>query len=219
MKINCPCDKSFEIEHNAKINLDKEPEILKKIADGSYLTFKCPQCGRNVRSEIKTRIEWPSKKLILLFVPEADRIACLSSCTGLKEINEKTKKAEKIEYEKADETPVIGYSELAERIAVVEAGLDPHAMEVLKFFILDSGKDIKGKKIKIFFHSINDDGSFEFYVYGLKEDQVAVMKIPVKLYNSICQDIKNKKKSEIFTAVYLGNYLSYQNIFTEGRDS
>ena len=128
------------------------------------------------------------------------------------------KKAEKIEYEKADETPVIGYSELAERIAVVEAGLDPHAMEVLKFFILDSGKDIKGKKIKIFFHSINDDGSFEFYVYGLKEDQVAVMKIPVKLYDSICQDIKNKKKSEIFTAVYLGNYLSYQNIFTEGRD-
>ena len=151
MKIHCPCDASFEIEHHAKINLEKEPEILKKIADGSYLTFKCPQCGRKVRSEIKTRIEWPSKKLILLFVPEADRIACLSSCSGLKEINEKTKKTEKIEYEKADETPVIGYSELAERLAVVEAGLDPHAMEVLKFFILDSGKDIKGKKIKIFF--------------------------------------------------------------------
>ena len=40
MKIHCPCDASFEIEHHAKINLDKEPEILKKIADGSYLTFK-----------------------------------------------------------------------------------------------------------------------------------------------------------------------------------
>ena len=218
MKIHCPCDKSFEIEHNYTVNLDKEPEILKKIADGSYLTFKCPQCGRNVRSEIKTRIEWPSKKIVLLFVPEADRIACLSSCSGLKEINENTKKEKKIEYEKSDETPVIGYAELAERLAVIEAGLDPHAMEVVKFFVLDSGKDIKGKKIKMFFHVVTKTGSFEFYVYGLKEDQVAVMNIPVKIYDSVCADIKNKKKSEVFKAVYLGNYLSYQNIFTEGRD-
>lgn len=216
MKIWCPCDKNFDVEHSSVINLDTEPEIIGKINDGSFLTFKCPHCGRAVRSEIKTRIEWPSKKNILLFVPEADRIACLSSSAGLKQIDLSTNKEEKSPYVKKDEIPVIGYAELAERIAVLQAGLDPQAIEVLKFFVLDSGKDIKGKKIKLFFHSVENE-MLELYVYGLKPDEVAVMPIPKRLYDSIIGDIQSEKKQEVFKAVYLGNYLSYQNIFTEGQ--
>lgn len=217
MKIYCPCDKSFDIEHSGNVNLDKNPELIRKIADGSFLTFQCPQCGRSIRSELKTRIEWQSKKNILLFVPESDRIACLSSCAGLKQVDLVTNKEEKTSYVKPDETPVIGYAELAERIAVLQANLEPQAIEVLKFFVLDSGKDINKKKLKLIFHSIEND-IFEFYVHGLKADEVAVMHVPCRLYNSILNDIKQKKKQEVFTAVYLGNYLSYQNILTGEQD-
>lgn len=216
MKIYCPCDKSFDIEHSGTVNLDKNPELISKIADGSFLTFKCPQCGRNIRSELKTRIEWPSKKNILLFVPESDRIACLSSCAGLKQIDLETNK-EETSYVKSDEIPVIGYAELAERIAILQANLEPQAIEVLKFFVLDSGKDINKKKVKLIFHSI-ENTTFEFYVHGLKSDEVAVMHVPHRLYDSILSDIKHKKKQEVFTAVYLGNYLSYQNILMDEQD-
>ncbi len=212
MKIFCPCDNSFSVKHNSTINIDKSPEVLKEIANGSFLKFECPKCGRGVRSEIKTRFEWPSKGQTLLFVPEANRIACLNICSGNK------KPDDELKIEK-DETPVIGFIELAERIACIQADLDPHALEVLKFFLLDSAKDIKNKKIKIVFNAPLADGKFEFYVHGLKADEVAVMQVPDKLYDSIAADIKKKKKDEVFKAVFLGNYLSYQNIFTEGRDN
>ncbi len=211
MKIFCPCDKGFTVKHDSVINLDKNPEILDKINDGSFLTFDCPKCGRPVRTEFQTRVEWPSKKQTLLFVPEAKRIACLEACSSKKKSTAK----DAFTVEK-DETPVIGFSELAERLAVINDDLDPHALEVLKFFILDSGKEIKGKKIKIFYHAKSGE-SFEFFVHGLKADELAVMNVPSKLYDSISQDIKKKKNKEVAQGVFLGNYLSYQNIFTEGQ--
>ncbi len=211
MKIFCPCDKGFSVKHDSVINLDKNPDILKKIEDGSFLTFKCPKCSRPVRTELQTRLEWPSKNQTLLFVPEAKRIACLDFCS-----TKNKKKAKDAFSVEKDETPVIGFGELVERIAVIKDDLDPHAIEVLKFIILDSGKEIKGKKIKIFYHAKKDE-KFEFFVHGLKADELAIMNVPSALYDSILKDIKKKKKDEVFKAVFLGNYLSYQNIFTEGQ--
>ncbi len=211
MKIFCPCDKGFTVEHNPLINLDKKPETLKEIEAGSFLTFTCPQCGRPVRTELKTRIEWPSKNVVLLFVPEAKRIACLDACAT--KPRKQDKKAFSI---KKDETPVIGFAELAERLAVIKDGLDAHTLEVLKFFILDSGKEIKGKKIKIFYHSKTNE-KFEFFVHGLKDNELAIMNVPVSLYESISNDMKKRKNQEVVKGVVLGNYLSYQNIFTEGQ--
>ncbi len=212
MKIFCPCDKGFTVKHDSVIDLDKNPEILKKIEDGSFLTFDCPKCGRPVRTELQTRIEWPSKNQIFLFVPEAKRIACLDACA-----NQNKKKYEGSITIKKDETPLIGFGELVERLAVIRDELEAEAIEVMKFFILDSGKEIKGKKIKIFYHAKNAE-KFELFVHGLKDDELAVMNVPSSLYESILKDSKKRKKQEVFKAVYLGNYLSYQNIFTEGQD-
>lgn len=220
MKIYCPCDAGFEIEHQSVINVDEQPSLLEKIMDGSFLTFKCPQCGQMVKTELKTRIEWPSKKTTLLFVPEAERFACLSFCAGLKQIDLETKKELQPFRVNPDETPVIGYRELSERIKLIQAGLDVCTVEVLKLFILEQGKEIEGKNIKFFFHSMMDDGGLQFYIYGLrtKKDEVAVMNIPRKLYDSAVSDIQNGKTAEVLKAVYLGNYISYQNIFVEGRE-
>lgn len=44
------------------------------------------------------------------------------------------------------------------------------------------------------------------------------MNIPRKLYDSAVSDIQNGKTAEVLKAVYLGNYISYQNIFVEGRE-
>lgn len=218
MKIYCPCDKGFYIEHNPIINLDKEPDIITKILEGNFLTFKCPQCGQQVKPEIKTRIEWDTKNLILLFIPEADRFACLSFCAGLKQIDLNTKKEINAAYLKEDETPVIGYRELAERIKLLKANFDITAIEALKFFIIDNGKDIENKNVKLFFNMETDDGNLQFYVYGLKKDEVAVMNVPKRLYENLLNDIKQNKNKEIIEALYLGKYISYQNIYTKGRE-
>lgn len=214
MKIYCPCDNSFNIDHSATLDLDKSPELIAKIENGSFLNFVCPKCGRTIRSEIKTRVEWSSRKTVLLFVPESDRIACLSSCAGFKQINLETNKEEKNSYVKTDETPVIGYAELAERVAVLNCNLNPQAIEVLKFLVLSSSKNNIPKKIKLFFHKLEYD-TILFYIHGIKKAEVAVMPVPIRLYNSVVNDINADVKNELFQAVYLANYLSYQNISTE----
>ncbi len=215
MKIYCPCDEGFDIEYRAVIDLDREPEIQEQILDGSFSAFKCPRCGKEVKPELKTRLEWPSKKTVLLFVPEAERFACLSFCAGLKQVDLDTEKEADGVYVQADETPVIGYGELVERIRVIRAGLDVSAVEVLKFLVLEQGKETDGKNIKFLFQSITDGGALRFYVYGLRaqKDEVAVMNIPRKLYDSVMADKQKNGKSEIFRSTELGSYISYQNMY------
>ena len=55
-------------------------------------------------------------------------------------------------------------------------------------------------------------------MHGLREKEVAVMRIPLNLYRSIEADRKAKKQKEVFQALWLGPYLSYKNIHAEGDD-
>lgn len=217
MKISCACEYSFEIEHNEKIDLDKEPEKVIDIQEGNFLAFICPQCGKNIKSEIKTRLEWKSKKQILLLVPERNRIACLNFCAGFKQIDITTNKEIKTPFLKKDETPVIGYSELLDRINVLHSNLIPAAVEAVKFFVMDSAKNININKIQMVFQKITYDDFLEFYIYGMRENEIGIMKIPIQLYDQVVSDMETGKNSEVFKGIYLGQYLSYKNIQTEEK--
>lgn len=218
MKITCACEHSFKIEHKEKINLDKEPEKIIDIQEGNFLTFICPQCGKTIKSEIKTRLEWKSKNEILFLVPEINRIACLNFCAGLKQINIETNEEIKEPFLKPDETPVIGYSELLDRVNVLHSNLNPRAIEAVKFFVMDSAKNMNKKNVRIVFQKITHDDFLEFYIYGIKENEIGIMKVPINLYEQVVYDIENRKSPEIFKGLYIGQYLSYKNIHIEDRD-
>ena len=55
-------------------------------------------------------------------------------------------------------------------------------------------------------------------MHGLREKEVAVMRIPLTLYHSVETDRNAKKQKEVFQALWLGSYLSYKNIHAEGDD-
>ena len=181
------------------------------------MSFICPSCHSKVNIELETEFIWKSKKTTLLFVPEKKRMECLAFCAGAVRINAENNKKVKTEFLKKGQTPVIGYPELADRIAVLDSGLDPEIIEAVKFFLLDNGKDIKGKRIQILFEKL-DGETIEFHVHGLREKEVAVMRVPLSLYQSVEADRKAKKQKEVFQALWLGPYLSYKNIHAEGDD-
>ena len=216
-KITCKCDCSFDVEYEKTIDLDVRPAITEEIKKGAFLSFTCPSCRSKVNIELETEFVWKSKKTTLLFVPEKKRMECLAFCAGAVRIDTENNKKIKTEFLKKGQTPVIGYPELADRIAVLDSGLDPEIVEAVKFFLLDNGKDIKGKRIQILFEKLEGE-AIEFHVHGLREKEVAVMRVPLSLYQSVEADRKAGKQKEVFQALWLGPYLSYKNIHAEGDD-
>ncbi|MGI5074243.1 hypothetical protein E4N71_02065 [Treponema vincentii] len=217
-KITCKCDCSFDVEYEKTIDLDVQTVVKEKIKNGSFLSFVCPSCGSKVNIELETEFVWKSKKTTLLFVPEKKRMECLAFCAGAVRIDAENNKKIKTEFLKKGQTPVIGYPELADRIAVLDADLDPEIVEAVKFFLLDNGKNIKGKHIQILFEKLEGD-TIEFHLHGLREKEVAVMRVPLSLYRSVETDHKKGKQKEVFKALWLGPYLSYKNIHAEGDDN
>lgn len=216
-KITCKCDCSFDVEYEKTIDLDTRPAIKDDVKKGAFLSFVCPSCGSKVNIELETAFVWKSKKTTLLFVPEKKRMECLAFCAGATRIDVESNKKVKTEFLKKGQTPVIGYPELADRLAVLDSGLEPEIVEAVKFFLLDNGKDIKGKRIQILFEKLEDD-TIEFHLHGLREKEVAVMRVPLSLYRSVEADRKAGKQKEVFHALWLGPYLSYKNIHAEGDD-
>jgi len=217
-KITCKCDCSFDVEYEKTIDLDVQTAVKEKIKNSSFLSFVCPSCGSKVNIELETEFVWKSKKTTLLFVPEKKRMECLAFCAGAVRIDAENNKKIKTEFLKKGQTPVIGYPELADRIAVLDADLDPEIVEAVKFFLLDNGKNIKGKHIQILFEKLEGD-TIEFHLHGLREKEVAVMRVPLSLYRSVETDHKKGKQKEVFKALWLGPYLSYKNIHAEGDDN
>ena len=216
-KITCKYDCSFDVEYEKTIDLDVRPALTEEIKKGAFLSFTCPSCRSKVNVELETEFVWKSKKTTLLFVSEKKRMECLAFCAGAVRINAENNEKVKTEFLKKGQTPVIGYPELADRIAVLDSGLDPEIIEAVKFFLLDNGKDIKGKRIQILFEKLEGE-AIEFHVHGLREKKVAVMRVPLSLYQSVEADRKAKKQKEVFQALWLGPYLSYKNIHAEGDD-
>ena len=217
-KITCKCDCSFDVEYEKTIDLDARPAIKEDIKKGAFLSFICPSCHSKANIELETEFVWKSKKTTLLFVPEKKRMECLAFCAGAVRIDAENNKKIKTEFLKKGQTPVIGYPELADRIAVLDADLDPEIVEAVKFFLLDNGKNIKGKHIQILFEKLEGD-TIEFHLHGLREKEVAVMRVPLSLYRSVETDHKKGKQKEVFKALWLGPYLSYKNIHAEGDDN
>lgn len=216
-KITCKCDCAFDIDYEQTIDLDARPAVVDEIKKGSFLSFRCPSCQSKVNVELETVFTWKSKHTELLFVPEKRRMEYLAFCAGAVRIDAESNKKIKTELVKKGQVPVIGYPELADRIAVLEADLEPELIEAVKFFILDSGKDIKGKRIQILFEQQSGE-VLEFHVHGLREHEVAVMRVPISLYESVQKDRHAGRKKEVFQALKLGPYLSYKNIHAEGAE-
>jgi hypothetical protein len=204
-KIPCFCDDSFTVEIPQEIDLDSEPKRLDEILDGTFLNFTCPSCGKKHKPEFAIKISWPSKKVWFEVFIELDR----------GEFYRRKKGKEKSSLKK--ET-VIGYPEMAERILVYRDGLEPAAIEAIKYYLhLKAEENYPDQEITIWYTRLNPEGatpteSLEFHIHGIKEGEVAVMKVPYSLYEKTLTDYKKHPKSEMFTALKHNTYLSVKNM-------
>jgi hypothetical protein len=204
-KIPCFCENAFSVDVPDEIDLDARPEYINEIMDGTFMNFICPSCGKKHKPEFPITINWPERKLRIEALPELER----------GEFYRRRKKAGK-KSEPKEPPPletVIGYPELADRIAVIRDGLEPAAVEALKYYLLvkaeESLKD-EDREISIWYQGKTD--SLEFHIHGIREGEVAVMRIPLALYEKTLDDYKKRPRGEIFASLRTGSYLSVQNM-------
>lgn len=199
-KLTCHCEQVFNVDIPEVVNLDSNPEIIGQICDGSFLTCICPACNAVLHTDLETRFEWPSKKTTIVLIPEIDRFSFLSG--NIHAIK--------------DASVVIGYPELADRIAVLTANLAPLAIESVKYHLAVKARETNpDAKLTILFEKLNENKDLEFHIHGLKKDEVAVTVIPLRIYQSIKDDSEKNPDSEPYSSLQNGSYLSIQNILIE----
>jgi len=193
--INCLCGTNVQIEYEDEIDLDKDAESLEKIFNGTFMSYKCGFCGKIHKPEYKITLIWDSKNYKMEAIPELDR--------GEFYRNKK---------ENSNFETVIGFPEMADRLAVIKDDLDPMVIETLKSYLLTKAEEAyPDKEINAWYHCKSTNG-IEFHLDGIRSDEVAVMRIPFETYEKTLDDYRKRPKSDVFTSLRVRSYLSVQNI-------
>jgi hypothetical protein len=206
-KITCLCDRVFEAEVPEEINLDTDSSYLDEIRSGRFFNFPCPACGKNHKPEFPLSVLWPSKKLCFEVLPELER----------GEFYRRKKTAEQKGAEPAE--TIIGYPEMADRLTVIHDGFEPAPIEAIKYFLLLKAEEqYPDEEIEIWYFGLTKggdalgiEGFLEFHIHGIRENEVAVMKVPLSLYEKTLYDYNKNPKKEIFSVLRYKTYLSVKN--------
>ncbi|MDR1565855.1 MAG: CpXC domain-containing protein [Treponema sp.] len=210
-KIPCFCDNTFSVEIPEEIDIDARPDYLDQIINGTFLNFTCPRCGKKHKPEFNITVLWPGKKLRIEVFTELDRGEFYRRKKDVSDKNPLKKET------------VIGYPELADRLMVLRDGLEPAAVEAIKYYLqLKAEETYPEDEIETWYAGSSDSG-LEFHIHGISrgqnteegaknEEEVAVMKISRDLYQKTLDDYIKHPKNEIFTALRLRSYLSVKNM-------
>jgi hypothetical protein len=202
-KIACFCEAEFEAEIPDSVDCQKNPETLKSITDGNFLSIQCPECGKVLKPEFPFTLENIAEGFSLFFIPELDRVAYLMG---------------NLEYTVGKPTRVvIGYPELVEKIIIIKEHLDDRVIEAIKFYMLQKAMKTTSdeeQEITIYFKE-KKSRSLIFHIEGMKEDEIAVSQIKQDMYDKIEADIENKIKEEPFSTFLIPPYVSLKRVYME----
>jgi hypothetical protein len=198
--IPCPCDNSFSVEVPEEIDLDQRPECFDEIMDGSFMNFTCPGCGKKHKPEFPLILRWPGRNLRFEILPELDRGEF---------------------YRRKKDPPgtetLIGYPEMAERLAALRDGLEPAAVEAIKYYLLLKAEEsYPDTEIKVWYQNKGAE-SLEFHLHGIREGEVAVSRVPLSIYERTLEDYKKHPRDELYRALRCRSYLSVQNMMRPGE--
>jgi hypothetical protein len=211
-RIACFCEKVFEVDLPAVVDLAARPEAADEVLRGEFMAVSCPACGKRLTPEFPCRFTGvpagPLGALDIELVPEAERIAFLSG-----RLSRDLRKPDRV---------VIGIPELAEKLAIFRAGFDDRAIEMLKFLLVTQpGRDREpspagGREVAVTFRGV-EGGKIAFHIAGLREGEVAVARPDRSLYDRIVADLANRLAAEPFKDFCEPPYVSLRRVEQDGE--
>ncbi len=205
-RVACFCEKVFEVDLPAVVDLAERPEAADEVLRGEFMAVTCPACGKRLTPEFPCRFTGvaagPLGTLELSLVPEADRVAYLAGRLA-KEIGT------------ADRV-VIGVPELAEKLAIFRAGLDDRVVEMLKFLLVTrpGAAAAPAAEAVVTFQRVEAD-RLVFHVAGLREGEVAVARLERPLHDRMLADIASRLTEEPWKDFCVPPYVSLRRVERE----
>jgi len=193
--IICFCGKAFPFEFEEELDLDSDPRILETILNGTFMSITCSSCGKIHKPEYRITLNWKSKNLKLTAIPELER--------GEFYIKKN---------ENAQNETVIGFPEMADRLTVIKDGLEPVVIETLKSYILAKAEESYPDNDVNAWYNCSVPSGIEFHLEGIRQGEVAVMRIPLEMYDKTLDEFKKQPKKNIFTSLRVRTYMSVQNL-------
>jgi len=192
--VTCRCERTFDAELPDEIDLDSDPSVLDEILEGNFLTVTCPHCGHRLKPDIPVSIRSRRRGLDIKVLPEGERSALLDG---------RTTETAGVEF-------LVGYPELYERALVIREGLDPGAVEVLKYYILAKALESAGASSDpiVSFRGRTADNKLSFGIAGLRDEEVAILALPYDHYEKACKNLASLAMTEPFSTFLSGPYRS-----------
>jgi hypothetical protein len=191
--IDCYCGTSFKADIKDEINLSENPEIIDQIINNKFMEFICPACDKVLKPEY--RIRFYNDDIDLMMIPEIERDSLLA---GSIEIQSKQ--------------VVVGFQELIEKFIILKYNYDDKIIELIKLYLLE--KADTSLDIKILFTKKNKEVLI-FNIYGLREGETGISKIPESIYNSISSNLEERLKEPGIEELLSLPYRSINTISTE----
>lgn len=201
-EITCMCEKTFEADLPDSVDLDKNPEYVRSIIDGNFMSVTCPQCGKLLKPDFPVTITGKKMGIDIAYVPEIERDTFLLG---------------KLTYDIGKPARVvIGYRELVEKITISEAGFDDRAIELIKYLLLTKAVSSGGsaEEISIIFKG-TESGSLVFHIEGLRKEEIAITKIGMDMYKKTASEIGKKVKEEPYNQFLTPPYVSISKVDVE----
>ena len=186
MKIHCYCDNIVELDTKDTYLLDDN--TMQKIVDGEFMSVTCDKCNKVIKPEVKL-VFASSDGGQYIFVPDNERYSYFS-------MEDTSVISGQI---------IIGYQELIELVEILKNGFDQRVIEIIKLHMIQKVDD--PSNAVIIFHKTSDD-SLIFHVYGLKENEIGVVRIPMSLYSKIQNDLPALILKDPYKAIVEGPYIS-----------
>ena len=107
---------------------------------------------------------------------------------------------------------VLGYQELFERARMVRDGLEPKAVEALKYALQGKAEESEPQaEVSVFYNGMKD-GSLEFHIMGLKSGQAGVVRLPKASYDKVAADLPAMSGKEPYRSIFSGRYRSIKKL-------
>lgn len=191
--IDCYCGTSFEADIKDEINLSENPEIIDQILNNNFMEFTCPACDKVLKPEYKIRFY--NNEIDLMMIPEIERDSLLAGRIGTQ-----------------SKQVVVGFPELKEKFLIFKYNYDDKIIELIKLYLLektDNKPDVK------FLFTKKEKEALIFNIYGLREGETGISKIPESIYNSISSNLEERLKEPGIEELLSLPYRSVNTISTE----
>ena len=195
-QFECPeCQAPGQHSMEKRVCITKDPELKDDILSGSYFEWVCPGCSRHFFVDDVFLYNDDQHKFMVYLVPGYDEDT-LPVPTLLKTDED---------YDTAHSILRVtaGFVDFAEKIRILESGLDDRVIEAVKAIYASVHKDTWIEDVyNIIFEGIGDNGELNFDVFLEKDD--FSFGVPRDIYEKTLADfsfLREQKEGEAFLMI------------------